>query len=330
MEITNFNIKKAIISQIPEVELYNEYIIHNKVHYSKFDIMRVIPKGPKGFLVFKKDRTNNYCYFIELLSKKSIRRDRGLFINYKDYKKRIQVNKIYEFNCSFSELLTVGTGTILYGTLCHNNLKYFVTENIMYLKGRRLYFNGWTNMFSNIYHCISNYISSFAYNKNSIIVTTPITKELPIDITSLIDDLQYDVYCIQYIKMHNNRISYKTISKKNREFMFLKANIQSDIYELLDANDDYIGICHIPDYKTSVMLNNIFRDIKENDNLDYLEESEDEEEFEDISTDKFVDIHKKELFECVHNKKFNMWIPINHIDEDKMKSKSYNIYKIKY
>ena len=35
-------------------------------------------------------------------------------------------------------------------------------------------------------------------------------------------------------------------------------------------------------------MNNIFRNIKENTNLDALEESDDEEEFENISLDKYV------------------------------------------
>ena len=35
-------------------------------------------------------------------------------------------------------------------------------------------------------------------------------------------------------------------------------------------------------------MNTLFRNIKENQNLDALEESDDEEEFENISLDKFV------------------------------------------
>ena len=38
----------------------------------------------------------------------------------------------------------------------------------------------------------------------------------------------------------------------------------------------------------------------------------------------------EEVFECVYNRKFNMWSPLRHIDEYEMISKNYNIYKIKY
>ena len=47
-----------------------------------------------------------------------------------------------------------------------------------------------------------------------------------------------------------------------------------------DSSVTYYDIACIPDYKTSVMMNSLFRDIKENRNLDFLEESDSEEEFE--------------------------------------------------
>ena len=55
---------------------------------------------------------------------------------------------------------------------------------------------------------------------------------------------------------------------------------------------EYFDTAFIPDYKTSVFMNKLFRIIKENDNLDKLEESDDEEEFENTKTDKFVYLNK--------------------------------------
>ena len=57
-------------------------------------------------------------------------------------------------------------------------------------------------------------------------------------------------------------------------------------------------------------MNNLFRKIKENSNIDYIEESEDEEEFENIQDDKYVDLNKRVLMECVFSRKFKKWIPI--------------------
>ena len=57
-------------------------------------------------------------------------------------------------------------------------------------------------------------------------------------------------------------------------------------------------------------MNSIFRKIKENYDLDKLEESDDEEEFENISEDKYVFLDKQEKFNCVYNNRFKRWVPI--------------------
>jgi hypothetical protein len=57
------------------------------------------------------------------------------------------------------------------------------------------------------------------------------------------------------------------------------------------------------------MLNKLFRNIKENDNLDTLEESDDEQEFECEDEDKFVYLDRKFNMSCVFNRKFKMWVP---------------------
>ena len=57
------------------------------------------------------------------------------------------------------------------------------------------------------------------------------------------------------------------------------------------------------------MMNSIFRKINENKNLDFIEESEDEEEFEDMREDKYVDLQKTVQMECIYSTKFKKWIP---------------------
>ena len=54
-------------------------------------------------------------------------------------------------------------------------------------------------------------------------------------------------------------------------------------------------------------MNNIFRNIKENKNLDLIEESDDEEDFEDTRIDKYL-IHKTEpvKMKCEYNYKFKI------------------------
>ena len=58
-------------------------------------------------------------------------------------------------------------------------------------------------------------------------------------------------------------------------------------------------------------MNSLFRNIKENRHLDSLEESDDEEEFQNMNEDKFVDLDKRHSIECIYSHKFRRWIPNN-------------------
>jgi len=91
------------------------------------------------------------------------------------------------------------------------------------------------------------------------------------------------------------------------------ADIQFDIYHIFAYGRNnqrvYYNVAYIPDYKTSVFMNSLFRKIRENDNLDYIEESEDEDEFQNIDEDKYVDVNKVLYMECNFHTKFKKWIP---------------------
>uniref|UniRef100_A0A6C0ER34 mRNA capping enzyme adenylation domain-containing protein n=1 Tax=viral metagenome TaxID=1070528 RepID=A0A6C0ER34_9ZZZZ len=116
-------------------------------------------------------------------------------------------------------------------------------------------------------------------------------------------------------------IPEKNIYKMNekREIIFqVKPDIQNDIYHLYLQNDKgtliFYDIASIPDYKTSVMMNKLFRNIKENINLDALEESDDEEEFQNERADRFVTLDKTYNMICAYNYKFKKWYPLKVTD----------------
>ena len=90
----------------------------------------------------------------------------------------------------------------------------------------------------------------------------------------------------------------------------VKPDLQNDIYHLYEEGDKYHAVALIPDYKTSVMMNKLFRNIKENTNLDALEESDDEDEFEDERDDRFVFLDKSYKMVCAYNHKFKKWTPV--------------------
>lgn len=98
----------------------------------------------------------------------------------------------------------------------------------------------------------------------------------------------------------------------------IQADIQNDIYHLYASSSQgqfaYYDVAYIPNYKTSVMMNNIFRKIKENRNLDYIEESDDEDDFQNIREDKYVDLQKSVFMECAFHTKFKRWVPVSEND----------------
>jgi hypothetical protein len=90
----------------------------------------------------------------------------------------------------------------------------------------------------------------------------------------------------------------------------VKAGLAADNYQLYTLEDTFYDTALVSTYKCSVFLNTLFRTIKENANLDLLEESDDEEEFENTQLDKFVDLAKTVIMECVYSKRFKKWQPV--------------------
>ena len=107
----------------------------------------------------------------------------------------------------------------------------------------------------------------------------------------------------------------QSINKLSKTFI-VKPDIQNDIYNLYSQNNIYCGTACIPDYKTSIMMNKLFRNIKENEDLDKLEESDDEDEFENPNVDKFVYLEKSFKMKCQYNKRFKKWVPIEVVKNE--------------
>jgi hypothetical protein len=75
-------------------------------------------------------------------------------------------------------------------------------------------------------------------------------------------------------------------------------------------------------------MNKLFRKILENNNLDKIEESDDDEDFENIKIDKYVNLNSSYNILCSYNYIFKKWVPIkisNHPIIEK--NKLYNLIK---
>jgi hypothetical protein len=103
----------------------------------------------------------------------------------------------------------------------------------------------------------------------------------------------------------------------------VRPNIQNDIYELFVRSGDTRGanqlvfhnFAHIPSYKTSEMMNELFRNIAENKRLDSREESDDD--FENVEPDRYVSLEKEYVMICRFHKRFCRWVPIQMVSSMK-------------
>lgn len=320
-------ISNALYNLPVKLKLCNEIMLHDKVYNNKYDYLRLIPKGNKCILYFKTYKSQSVAYLIYIHTRTN------------------KVLNIYQYNICFNKYLTNGLiGTILYGTFVEQQIdkskshNIFSVEDIYYYKSEFIANKSWKEKMEYYNDLFSNNLRMKCYNNNiDMICVMPITIENSnnnnnnnmIKLREI--EKYYKVYSIQYLlynkiytkiyKYFQNDIEKLGINNKiseNQLFM-VKADINNDIYKLYyikeNNNYDYYDIMYIKNYERSVYMNSYFRNIKENSNLDLLEESDDEEEFQNTSADKYVDLNKKLIFECVYNKKFKMWEPLKYISK---------------
>ena len=116
-------------------------------------------------------------------------------------------------------------------------------------------------------------------------------------------------------RQHQPHNQYHAASVNELVFI-VTPSLQNDIYLLHTYSQTdqsqykFHGYAGIQSYDTSVMMNRLFRNIKENDNLDALEESDDDDEFENTSPDKYVNLDKNYRMVCKYMQKINKWVPL--------------------
>ena len=132
---------------------------------------------------------------------------------------------------------------------------------------------------------------------------------------SNVTQFEYEQEIVPSYRLCTDRPVYKS-----KSFFWVKANISYDVYYLYAKQYKAGGTekclyayAFVPNIKTSILLNSIFRKIKENTNLDYAEDSDSEDDFQDIREDKYVDLQTVVLMECEFNKIFKKWTPIRQI-----------------
>lgn len=294
---------QLVLQDFPRFELCYEMITHKKVLGSS--AILAIPEGKKCFAWFTSYKDDNVCLLLEINSNKNI----------------VDVKII---TTSFTDKLALGT--IFYGTLFTNkNQNYFCVEDLYYYAGKSCYNLIYLTKLEKIKEIFKNEISQTALFNKFTIFGLPLISD---DLQFILKDIQSLPYKVSEIKFRffENENSKKIFTMKyfkpgaqkqdfRKDAIFkITADIEPDIYNLFIYNngiEEYYDIAFIPDYKTSVMMNKLFRNIKENDNLDAIEESDNEEDFEDSREDKYVYLDRSFKMNCEYNPKFKRWIPIS-------------------
>tara|TARA_A100001011_G_scaffold399597_1_gene509013 strand:+ start:95 stop:1030 length:936 start_codon:yes stop_codon:yes gene_type:complete len=289
--------KYYYINRLPDLKLSYDTILHKKVYA---DLYALVPTGNRVLAWFTYDNNKNVCLIMYLNKYNNI------------------TNIEYATVC-YDKVLSYGT--IIYGIYFkYQDMNYLTCQDIYYFKGidvQNSEFKDKIKMFNDIF---KNYLQQKAYNNNFVIFGLPYINNNLHNLFNKIKEIPYSISHIVFYKLNepknigilNNR------QPNNAENIFkIKADIEQDIYSLYcrgNKCDDFYGYAGIFDYKTSVMMNNYYRKIKENKNLDLLEMSDDEEEFENIKDDKYVNLKKILYMKCKYNKKFRKWEPLELVN----------------
>jgi hypothetical protein len=281
-------------SRLPTIELSYGDQLHRKV---QADFYQLIPQGSKCLVWYTYLKGNNVCYILHLSDNSE------------------SIKSVEKTVASFNSDLCHGKGTMLSGYIFkYKDVNIMSATDIHYYKGDDLYNEKNAKKLGIMTKFFLEDTQQEIYSVSQLLVAFPLSSRSYSDVLTLANTSAYPVHSISLLNDNDTKPIgyYKYIPQAPAGAVFLiKARVGVDMYDLYVENcDSPIGVAAITNYKTSVMMNNIFRKIKENGNLDLLEESDDEEDFENINEDKYVDLCKSEIVRCVYIPKFKKWKPV--------------------
>lgn len=319
----------SILSDFPKFELSYETMTHKKVF--NHNVILAIPDGKKCLAWFTTYKAENVCFIMETSENN-------------------RIENIYISKTGFNDNLVLGdSGTILYGTVFRpfNSSQCFCIEDLYYYKGANYSGRTFLSRLQLLKTILTKELSQNALTNSYMVFGLPLMNP---DLLTLLKGIELLPYKIKYLKYRwfetkkimcseyykprtetsNPQVKLRDSEVKIREPLVklreqpvkqlstavfkVTPDIQSDIYNLFsnkDGNEEFYDYAFIPDYDTSVLMNKLFRNIKENGNLDALEESDDEDEFENDRSDKYVYLDRSFKINCKFNYKFKKWMPIS-------------------
>ena len=293
--------RKYLIAQFPNIKPFYENTLHNKVDIKNRFYVN-IPVGKKYFIWFTYLNNQPVC----------------ISLNY-NYKANF-LQHLKKIACNFDPILCTGKGTILYGThLSLNKKNVFSIENIFFYKSKKVMFETQYMKLQIIGNILKNCLSPKIYLKREYLFKLPLITTSYDALKVKMEKLPYTSYCIQHRSWTENIYLNEKVSIQSTQtaVFTVKAEMDPDTYSLYCQEQDNlvnIGYAYVGDIKTSKFMNKLFRCIRENDNIDFIEESEDEDTFEDTRLNKFM-LNTQHNIECLFNNKYNKWVPIKVTDQ---------------
>lgn len=332
---------QPILTGLPHVHFLKETPGHQHVHHA--DIVVAIPEGQRCLLWFtstssalttgdENSESMNRCVLIELSDAN-------------------RMGKRYPIKACFHTSLAYGSGTVVMGTSSRiAKLKTIAVHDIFSYKGTPYNNTNYMDKLRLFDSLFRHEIRQVSYFPDQVVIGLPLIAPGDIPHDELITHLRsapYPVAAAQYryinrkdnsvvnVSMSNMMITpvEKTTEKDNTssvKYIDYRAirngrirvpdavfsvtpDIQNDVYRL-DTSAGYHGFAAIQSYETSKFMNKLFRNIKENGNLDLLEESDDEDDFENVAEDKYVHMDKTFRLLCRYLHKINKWEPYKIAD----------------
>jgi len=348
--------KENLLKEFPSLKLSYETITHKKVYNSDFVV--AIPEGKKCFAWFTSVNDKMSCLIMELGNKNNIydiKSFNACFAHeltygtilygtlvYNSHNRFFFIEDIFSYKGVIIERANWGEKLIKINNMLKNDLKQLSYNNSFVVFGLPLMCKNAEELankvasvsykieiirymlFNRVNCYLFMYYKNYIENKEQPRVTEKNIFKEPVKR----EQMKQELFKNQEVK--------QTLSQrpKQEQVFICRPDIQDDIYYIYCLNDELKeeqhGIAHIPNYNTSVMMNKLFRIIKENTNLDALEESDDEEEFENENLDKFVHLDKSYKMVCHYNHKFKKWVPIKLANESSATINTQqlkNIYK---
>ena len=351
----NFSDKEIMLKEFPNVKLSYGGLAHKKVYNA--ELYLAIPEGKKCFAWFTTFNDNNVCFIMENEDNKQIKNIKIVNVCFSDElsygtilygtvfrhseNSFFCIEDIFMFKGKHVETENWGNKLFIFYDLLKNNLKQVSYNNSFLVFGLPITCNNINDIMKsteNVKYNISsiqfrffNSISKYSFMNYVDFIRPQLAEQ--------------NIKKEQYKKFYNNdkdnisrntdkrlsiNVTINTHTNKKEAILNVKPDLQQDIYHLYCLSDNaiekYVGLAGISDYKTSVMMNKLFRIIKENDNLDALEESDDEEEFENEKEDLFVHLDREYKMVCVYNHKFKKWCPIKLADCNSKITLAKNLY----